>query len=37
MAAIEAKLAQLGLVLPDPMRVPQGVVLPFSWVRVDFR
>ena len=34
MAAIEAKLAQLGLVLPDPMRVPQGVVLPFSWVRV---
>lgn len=34
MAAIEAKLAELGLVLPEPTRVPQGVVLPFSWVRI---
>ena len=34
MAAIEAKLAELGLVLPEPTKVPQGVVLPFSWVRI---
>lgn len=37
MAAIEAKLSELGLVglvLPEPTKVPQGVVLPFSWVRV---
>jgi enamine deaminase RidA (YjgF/YER057c/UK114 family) len=33
-AAIEAKLSELGLVLPEPTKVPQGVVLPFSWVRV---
>ena len=35
MAAIEAKLAELGFVLPAPAKVPQNVVLPFSWVRVD--
>ncbi len=34
MVAIEAKLAELGLVLPEPTKVPQGVVLPFSWVRI---
>jgi enamine deaminase RidA (YjgF/YER057c/UK114 family) len=34
-AAIEAKLAELGFVLPAPPQVPQNVVLPFSWVRVD--
>jgi enamine deaminase RidA (YjgF/YER057c/UK114 family) len=33
-AAIEAKLAELGLVLPAPVQAPQGVVLPFSWVRL---
>jgi RimJ/RimL family protein N-acetyltransferase len=31
---IEAKLKELGLVLPDPTRTPPGLVLPFSWVRV---
>ncbi len=31
---IEAKLAELGLVLPPPLRVPPGVRLPFSAVRV---
>jgi enamine deaminase RidA (YjgF/YER057c/UK114 family) len=31
---IEAKLEELGLVLPEPMQVPQGLRLPFSWVRV---
>jgi enamine deaminase RidA (YjgF/YER057c/UK114 family) len=31
---IEAKLEDLGLVLPEPMQVPQGLRLPFAWVRV---
>jgi hypothetical protein len=31
---IEAKLESLGLVLPAPMKTPEGVPLPFSWVRI---
>ena len=31
---IESKLQALGLVLPAPMQLPPGVVLPFPWVRV---
>src|SRR4028118_1135966 len=31
---VEAKLEDLGLVLPEPMRVPEGLRMPFSWVRV---
>ena len=31
---IEAKLQELGLILPEPMQVPSGLQLPFSWVRV---
>jgi enamine deaminase RidA (YjgF/YER057c/UK114 family) len=31
---VEAKLEELGLVLPEPIRVPPGLVLPFAWVRV---
>ena len=31
---VEAKLEELGLVLPGPVQVPPGLVLPFSWVRV---
>jgi enamine deaminase RidA (YjgF/YER057c/UK114 family) len=31
---VEAKLAELGLVLPEPARVPPGVNLPFPWVRL---
>ena len=31
---IEAKLEELGLVLPEPMQVPPGLRMPFSWVRV---
>jgi enamine deaminase RidA (YjgF/YER057c/UK114 family) len=31
---IEAELDRLGLVLPEPMRLPPGVTLPFPWVRV---
>ena len=32
--SIEAKLEELGLTLPQPLKAPPGVVLPFSWVRV---
>jgi enamine deaminase RidA (YjgF/YER057c/UK114 family) len=31
---IEKKLADQGLVLPEPIRLPPGVELPFPWVRV---
>lgn len=31
---IERRLAELGLELPGPMRLPPGVTLPFPWVRV---
>src|SRR5829696_6245115 len=31
---IEARLEEMGLVLPEATRVPPGVSLPFAWVRV---
>ena len=31
---VEAKLEELGLALPAPTKIPPGLVLPFSWVRV---
>ncbi len=31
---IEARLGELGLVLPEPIRTPPGVRLPFAFVRV---
>jgi enamine deaminase RidA (YjgF/YER057c/UK114 family) len=31
---VEARVEELGLVLPEPARVPPGLHLPFSWVRV---
>jgi enamine deaminase RidA (YjgF/YER057c/UK114 family) len=31
---VEAELEELGLVLPEPIKVPPGLVLPFAWVRV---
>lgn len=34
MSRIDAKLAELGLTLSEPIQVPPGMVLPFSWVRV---
>ena len=34
MSHIEAKLQAMGLVLPEPLKVPTGLHLPFSWVRV---
>jgi enamine deaminase RidA (YjgF/YER057c/UK114 family) len=33
MATIEERLLALGLVLPEPIRPPPGVVLPFQFVR----
>jgi enamine deaminase RidA (YjgF/YER057c/UK114 family) len=31
---IEQKLERLGLVLPEPAKLPPGVEVPFAWVRV---
>jgi enamine deaminase RidA (YjgF/YER057c/UK114 family) len=31
---IENRLHELGLTLPEPMKLPAGVTLPFPWVRV---
>ncbi len=31
---VEAKLQKLGLVLPEPLKPPSGMRLPFAWVRV---
>jgi enamine deaminase RidA (YjgF/YER057c/UK114 family) len=31
---VEAKLEELGLVLPEPVQAPPGLMLPFAWVRV---
>ncbi|WP_445678507.1 RidA family protein [Radicibacter daui] len=34
MGEIEKRLAERGLVLPEPVQLPPGVVLGFPWVRV---
>jgi hypothetical protein len=34
MARVEERLQALGLVLPPPVKVPAGLVLPFQFVRV---
>ena len=34
MSKIEEKLRGLGLALPPPLQLPQGVVLPFPWIRI---
>jgi hypothetical protein len=34
MATVEQRLHDLGIELPQPLRMPPGVVLPFPWVRV---
>ena len=31
---VEAKLEELGFVLPEPIKAPPGLVSPFAWVRV---
>ena len=30
----EEKIRELGLVLPEPMKIPPDVTVPFSWVRI---
>lgn len=34
MARIEARLAELGITLPEPLILPAGVTLPFPWVNI---
>ena len=34
MSTVEARLKELGLVLPQPLQLPPGVTLPFPWIRV---
>lgn len=34
MSKAEARLKEMGLVLPEQLQVPEGVVLPFPWVNV---
>ena len=34
MQTAEERLAALGLVLPEPLKLPPGMTLPFPWVRV---
>ena len=34
MATYEDKLASMGLVLPEPLKLPPGMTLPFPWVNV---
>jgi enamine deaminase RidA (YjgF/YER057c/UK114 family) len=34
MSKIESKLIDMGLVLPEPLKLPSGAPLPFPWVRV---
>ena len=31
---IEQRLEQLGLVLPEPLKAPPGIEIPFAWVRL---
>ncbi len=33
-ASAEARLVELGIVLPAPLRIPEGMVLPFPWINV---
>lgn len=34
MSGYEQRLANLGLVLPEPLKLPPGMALPFPWVNV---
>jgi len=31
---IEQRLEQLGLILPEPLKAPPGIEIPFAWVRL---
>jgi len=34
MSSIEDRLRAMGLAIPEPLKMPPGVVLPFPWVRI---
>jgi hypothetical protein len=34
MPGIESRLRELGIILPEPLQLPPGMVLPFPWVRI---
>ena len=34
MGRIDRRLGELGITLPEPLRLPPGMVLPFPWVRI---
>ncbi len=34
MGGIEARLSEMGLELPQPLKVPAGLRMPFAWVRI---
>lgn len=34
MSGIDQRLQDLGIVLPQPLQLPPGIVLPFPWVRI---
>jgi enamine deaminase RidA (YjgF/YER057c/UK114 family) len=34
MARIEERLKERGLILPEPMKIPAGLRMPFAWVKV---
>lgn len=34
MSTVEDRLAHLGYVLPQPLKLPPGATLPFPWVRI---
>jgi len=34
MSKVEARLVELGITLPEPLKMPPGIVLPFPWVRI---
>ncbi len=37
MALVEQRLEQLGIILPQQLKLPPGMVLPFPWVRITGR
>src|SRR6188508_1820044 len=34
MSTVESRLHALGCIIPEPLRLPPGVTLPFPWIRV---